>query len=55
MAECGEAGESWRRVFRDKFRLLDKAAIGILEFMPFSELVDFGIKAVCILLEDADA
>ncbi len=54
MADGREARESRRRVFRYKFRSLDKADIGFLQLKPLCELVDFGRKPVCIPLEDAE-
>ncbi len=51
MADGGEAGEDWRRVFGDKFSFLDD---DLLQLEPFSELVDIGKQPACITLEDAE-
>ncbi len=54
MADGGEAGEGWRRVFGGKFGFLDEADIDLLQLEPLSELVDFGRQSVCIPLEGVE-
>ncbi len=54
MTDGGEAREGRYRVFGIEFRFLDQADVDLLQLKPLPELVDFGRKPVCILLEDAE-